>query len=537
MVQTHQIEGTDELLMSAIKDQASSLEHGWREAVQNGIDSPGSTRVELEYTAERTVVRDDGDGVDLSTEDGLALLKDLGETTKDRDDDSTIGQFGIGKGQIIAKGHAVFMSGRTALHFDVERWGLECKAVPLRQPVDGLEVRVAHYPDEVPSPGDSRWDQFDSRIERRFRYVEHVHGVEVAVNGDTVSDHDPFEKVSGNCHTETFESDHGDADIAVEVGTYGHVKVYSNGVFVTRDYDLGVTGVVVSHANMDVDFGRGGIKDGCPVWGAVRDRLSEVRMDLFEETSAQALGDDARRFIVDHMADDGDARRRFSDKKVLRTASETFVSLDDVYDRGTVGVAPTGSKAADRLNEVYDMMVLDEGDEAVQELEETGQIESVDRFDVQQKADEMGLVKVGETVPDDVLNTVQEKKLLAARELSTRLGIDRAVRYGESDMAAAWTDGSKLVVITDGAAPSRNRAAWIWELAETLVHERCHDEDTMQGCDHGRSYDRKYRREWRRAVDTVADFVTEVEREGLADVVEGVQVVRPNMEDHIEWKQ
>ena len=537
MTNVHRIEGTDQLLMQTIKDQASSLEHGWREAVQNGIDSPGSARVELDFSYGRSVIEDDGSGVDLTTEDGLDLLKNLGESTKGRDDDSTIGQFGIGKGQIIAKGHTTFMSGGTALHFDVNEWGLRCKEVPLAREVDGLRVVVSHYPDEVPGEGDSRWKRYEDRIARRFRYAEHALGVEVMVNGETVSDADPFDLVDGIHHEETLETDHGDIDIAVEVSAYGSVDVFSNGVYVTSDYDFGVKGVVVSHANMDVDFGRDGIKDGCPVWGAARDRLSEIRLDLFEDAPVNAMGDDARRFIVRQMADNDDARRRFGEKKVLRTASETFVSLEDVVDRGTVGVAPGDSQSADRLTEAYDMMVLDEGDDAVEALQETGQIDSVDRFDVDQKAADLGLMTVGETVPEEDLNTVQEKKLLAARELASRLGIDRDMVYGESDIANAWTDGTDLIVITDSAAPSRNRAAWVWELAETMVHEWCHDEDTMEGCSHGRSFDRQYRRRWSDAVSKVSGFITEVEREGLADTVEGVQVVRPDMKSHIEWKR
>lgn len=540
MTNVYRIKGTDNLLMQTIKDQAASLEHGWREAVQNGIDSPGSTRVELDFTHARTVVSDNGDGVDLTTEEGLALLKNLGETNKDRSDDSTIGQFGIGKGQVIAKGHTVMMSGRTALHFDVDEWGLQIKEVPLARPVDGFTVVVSHYPDQVPAEGDFRWSTFESRIEKRFRFAERTLGTEVVVNGETVSDNDPAEEVTGSrSHAETFESDHGDIDIAVRVKKYGGVDVYSNGVYVTTESDLGVSGVVVSHANMDIDFARDAIKDGCPVWGAARDRLAEIRGDLFEQANPRYLNDDARRFMMKMMADDPASMARFKDKKVLRTSSEDYISLEQVTGKTQIGYAPAGDASADRLSESFNMTVLDENDSAVEEFVAAvneGKAREPDTFDPEKKAADLGLMTLGEMVPDADLNTVQEKKLLAAREMADRLGIDREIRYGESDVAAAWTDGSAYVVITDSAAPSRNRAAWVWELAEKLVHEACHTQDTMEGCSHGRSFDRDYREEWQDAVGVVADFVTEVEREGLADTVEGVQVVRPDMQKHIAWR-
>jgi hypothetical protein len=537
MTGIHTIESTDNLLMQTIKDQASSLEHGWREAVQNAVDSPGSTRVELEFDADKTVVRDDGDGVDLDSEAGLELLKNLGETTKDRGDDSTIGQFGVGKGQIIAKGHAAFISGGTALHFDVNDWGLECKTVPLAQPVDGLEVRVSHYGGEVPPEGSHRWDGFEASIKERFEYVGHTLGVEVAVNGEVVSGGDPRAAETGRpsaAETHTPEGADYGVDIAVGLNTRGGVSVYSNGVKVTDKHGMGISGVVVAHTNMDVDFSRDGIKDGCGVWRAARERLTTVREALIEEAPESELNADARAFVARRMAEDDGARERFAGKRVLRTSHEECVSLEEVRSKERVGFAPDDSQAADRLTEGYGMTVLDEGDAAVAELR-ADITEGAEVFDPQQKAEQLGLTTVGETVAYGQLNTVREKKLLAAREMASRLGIDRRVRYGESDVAAAWTNGHSEVFITDSAAPSRNRAAWVWELAETLVHEATHTRDTMEGCSHGRSFDRKYRQRWTAAVPAVSEFVTEVEREGLADVVDGVDVVRPDMSD-MEWK-
>lgn len=538
--------------MQTIRDQASDLEHGWREAVQNGIDSPGSTEVHLDFDHQTTVVWDDGEGVDLSSERGLSLLKNLGATSKDRDDDSTIGQFGIGKGQIIAKGRTAFVSGDTALVFDVEQWGLELIEVDASEVGEyvetrgygvpdkaGLAVVVNHYEGEVPSQGHSRWDDMAESIEARFRYVSETTGVDVHVNGEMVSDGDPFRDMDSQyAYAEVEEVDGaGKAVFALKAAKWGGVRIYSNGVYVKTDWSLGVTGRVITYRNMDLDFARDDIKSGCPVWNAVRDRLTEVRGDLFESTPSNILGDDARRFIVEWMARDPSDYDRFKDKAVLRTADERNVSLADVASKGQVGVAGRGNAAADRLSEAYGMTVLDEDDEATMEVMETFVDEVPETYDAQEKADELGLMKKGRPVDPETLNTVQEKKLKTARELADRLGIMREVRYGESDVAAAWTNGTSYVYITDGAAPSRNRAAWVWELAETLVHESCHNRSTMDGCSHGRDFDKKYRREWMDATRTVAEFITEVEREGLADVVGGIDVVRPDMPSWDEIKE
>ena len=46
-----------------IEDQMADLTDAIREAVQNGIDSPGSSRVLVSISPERSIILDDGAGV------------------------------------------------------------------------------------------------------------------------------------------------------------------------------------------------------------------------------------------------------------------------------------------------------------------------------------------------------------------------------------------------------------------------------------------------------------------------------------------
>ncbi|RLM56937.1 ATP-binding protein, partial [Halorubrum sp. Atlit-26R] len=91
---------TDQVAQYLIEDQMADLPDAIREAVQNGVDSPGASRVLVSVTPEQTVVCDNGAGVDLGSETGMRDLSVLGAGTKCRDDDATLGEWGIGTGAI-----------------------------------------------------------------------------------------------------------------------------------------------------------------------------------------------------------------------------------------------------------------------------------------------------------------------------------------------------------------------------------------------------------------------------------------------------
>lgn len=100
-----------------IEDQMADLTDAIREAVQNGIDSPGSSRVLVSISPERSLILDDGTGINLESTEGRHNLSVLGAGSKQRSDDETIGEWSIDKGAIIAKGVVRIWSHDTALCF------------------------------------------------------------------------------------------------------------------------------------------------------------------------------------------------------------------------------------------------------------------------------------------------------------------------------------------------------------------------------------------------------------------------------------
>lgn len=522
MTQVHQIEGTDNLLMQTIQDQAEDLEHGWREAIQNGIDSPEASRVALTWDERHTVVEDDGAGVDLTTEAGLDLLKNLGETSKKGDAD-TIGQFGVGKGQVIAKGHTVWMSGSTGLHFDVKEWGLTCKTVPLAEEVDGLRVVVSHYDEEVPT-SNYKWDRYDERVRSRFKFVGVASDTEVVVNGDTISDADPADEVGGDYSVVEDSPQGADADfVAALEPRDGDIEVYSKGVYVKDVSGNGLSGVVVTRENLDLNFARNGIQSGCPVWGEVEPWLESKSEEVLSELPDSRLTAAGRSFLAERALDQGDGID--ADAPMFQTVDGDQVSLNDINSAGKVGFAHRGDGRARKLAEGWNMTILDSSDEAtgrlqskMMELKEA--MDMPEQFDVDQKADEVSLPDTHEKLLRGDLNSVQARKLAAARELAQRMGISRSVHWGDSEVSDAWTDGFNEIVLTDSAAPSRNRAAWLPQVFHALVRQWAFRGDSREQ-DMSRSTNVRYSERADQNYEALSELILGCERDGLRSAVSG----------------
>lgn len=543
------IEGTDQLLMQVIEDQAEDLEHGWRELIQNGLDSPTSTRVEMFWDQVRTIVTDNGNGVDLTAQRGQDLMTNLGESSKDADDDETIGQFGIGRSQAWCKGRTAMISGDQALLFDIKEWGLDvvkCRAEEAADVVadhgedwadhitealeeydqGGLTVVLTHYDDEVPGYG-YKWDNYEERIVDRFQYAELATATRVEVNGERISDAEPGGDHFAYDHTETYEGDAVDrAHISVGHNMDKELSVYSNGVYVTDVSNRGLAGDIVIEGNLDLNFARNGIQSGCEKWAEISERLDEIRADLFESVPDGRLNTQARRFVADR-AIDGD--ERFTDAEVLKTAGGDQVSLEEAQSRKNVGRARAGDQAADKLEEMGSIVLAENDDASSQALDAVDSKEiDIDTYEADQKAESMGIHSTYERIDQADLSPLQRKKLAIAREIADRFGEELETRYpnrevyfGKSDVAKAWTDGSDSVVITESSTSSNKASVWVPELFRQLAHEFSHSTSSKESDpDHGGLFERRYRDIVDDNFDILTDLIERIEDEGLNTVVE-----------------
>jgi hypothetical protein len=225
----------------------------------------------------------------------------------------------------------------------------------------------------------------------------------------------------------------------------------------------------------------------------------------------------AERALADRESIDPEAR-------VFRTVDGRSVSLADVADASKFGFAPKTNHRARKLAEGWSMMVLDESDEATSRLKEkieeiSESVRMPEQFDVEEKADSVSLPDTHDVLADSSTNTVQGEKLAVAREMARRMGIDRTVRWGRSEVSDSWTDGRTEIVLTDSAAPERARAAWMPQVFRALVREWAHTSDSRETDMEGYSFNRRYRRMTEDAHDVLTGMTVGVNRDGVEPLV------------------
>jgi len=548
--ETHSIEANDDLVRSVIVDQTDNIEKGWREFFQNIVDSD-ATEGRLQQTHEYTFVADNGSGVDLKEQDGIDLLTVMGETTKDAEDHSTIGEFGVGVGQGISKGVAFAVSGYNALIFDIKGWGLEAKLVPLSSlssfvyeefdsdltkavderfghinHYDGLAWFVYHYEDEVPDEGSYKWSKFCSNIRERFQYLNAVSDTNLYLNNELITDLDALDINSYGqpTHSEVYDSpETGEVHIAVKHG-HGSLTVYSGGIKVTNVDSRGIKGRIVTDRNLRLNFARNEIKSGCPIWSEIEDHLNAIREDVFiEAEESRELETEARDFLADQMFNHGKMEEH-ADKDIFETASEDMVSWNEIIERDEIGTARKGNRAADKLEEAYGEIVLNDNDDAVKAFLENREdiADAPSDFDATDRAERRGLHTSYEKVDASGLNPVQWYQLGIARYIVHLVDDDRDVSYGESDVASAWTDGTSEIVITDTATSSSKWISWVPELWKTMMHELAHNTPSKDEPGHGVSYRRRFRQNIERdgGIEALSDLMGEINEKTLSTVAE-----------------
>ncbi|MFC4246904.1 ATP-binding protein [Natribaculum luteum] len=488
-----------------IEDQMADLTDAIREAVQNGIDSPGSSRVLVSVSPGQSLILDDGAGVDLESTEGRRNLSVLGAGNKQRSDDETIGEWGIGKGAIIAKGAVRIWSHDTALCFDYRDqrdsgpWadisGRDGQLVEVDHHLEGMLVEIDHYEDEVPDPDSYRWRRYVRNLRKRFAYVQSRTGVSVVINGEPVDQGDPLEAVADSPHPSLVRETE-EAILALEYTPHEGLDIYSNGLYVTTKREYGLGGLVVSKGNLTLNFARNDIQSGCDRWQRIDHALEQARDDLYANVSDDRLTAESREVMVEAMASES-SDEQWTDRKLFQLATESRISLEEIQAAPKIGWVDGAQKGADKLVE-RGYVVLDTSDAATQRLhdlatDENTSIAVPETFDVGEQATSEGVWTGYHRIEDESqLNADQRRYLLFARVLASELGIDRDVHYGEAS-ADAWTDGRTYIVITDSAVTSRQRAVWMHDLYLVVLHEAAHETSSTDQPSHGHHFESTFR--------------------------------------------
>lgn len=543
----------ERIIEELIFDQAEGLVDGIRECAQNGIDAPGSDRVEIELSPDQTVVTDNGDGMDLSDESVRQFLTTLANSTK-IDDPEYIGQFGIGFGQAMAMGHVTVHTQDTKVEFDAKHWFREYRLYDVDAEYDGFKVVIDHYEDDVPDAGDPEWDDYRSDLIDRFKYMELVQGVTVTVNGDRISNEDPANDLP---NATVYETDN--AYMVLRHQAYDWIKVYSAGLFVTERRGHGIGGYVITKENLTLNTARNSIKSACDLWPTVEEDLTEARVKILDTVADERLTDNARRAVV-RMARSGDGdteTEQSKDRDVLKKANGEMVSISDIESSSDVYFADQSDKAAGKLADLGKLVLMadDGATHALRKGAERNQLAVPESKSVQATAAAMS-IKNGYEIVDDT--EFYSKPLAIARILRQKMApyspvsMNRAILAGEDSTANAWTipdsehvddatraridrldnDFDSFVAITDSAYSTGASEVLVLELWRIIAHEFAHTEDSTNEPNHGSAFSRRFRKIIDKTQPAAVELLNEIRNDGVATTFERYDHQVPHSRDN-----
>lgn len=549
-VKTGKISVSNVLAHQHIDDQAAGgLPNSWREATQNGIDSPESSLVRLQYSPFVSIIDDDGEGLNLLDEEDEDVLTKLGLSTKSRDDNSTYGQFGVGWGQVISKGLVIVQTQNSMVVFDYHDayTSEEIKEILPTDPfpglnefengehpldtvhglnyaigetsgyTDGMTVIIHHYENSVPDSDSVEWQEYEEEYRDLFRYVPDVAGVEITVNGDSIEPDDPLSEEGLRSETRTVETEN--AYIAVCNSVVDDITVYSQGLKVCDIDGKGMKGRIITKENLDVNIARNDIKHSDNEWQEIKETVEELRIDILDDTSDNRLYSNGRQAMLDRMVNNEELREKWDDREIIPMTNDKMVSLKQVQNRDEIGIAQQDDGDADKLIEAGEY-VIDGSTTEVQTICEAD-IDLPNSFNIEERVEEYGLDDDYEILDEDELNMYQIRKLLFARAFADELryevrGFNRQIVWGRHDGANAWTDGDSYIALTDTVTTSNRKEVWMSEIMRTVCHEVAHNKDS-QGTGHPPSFSEQFRKiiEHPTVEETFSDLAEDIVKYGM----------------------
>ena len=114
----HKFTSSESLLRDVIERQTGSMDKAIKELVQNGIDAEAST---IKIFVDRKLIVVENDGRNMTKEEILSVFTTFGESMK-RGDGKRIGEFGMGRGQIMPFGKCQWQSGSWVMNVDIKNF-------------------------------------------------------------------------------------------------------------------------------------------------------------------------------------------------------------------------------------------------------------------------------------------------------------------------------------------------------------------------------------------------------------------------------
>ena len=507
MAETRHIVAGNQLIYHAIYSQAGSLEKALLENIMNSVDAAAdSVQVTLDET--HFVVTDNGAGLNRM-EDIERFFDALGFDHGDPDnqiDSRQYGKFGLGRAQNFAFARTIWRTGPFRMDVDVRNRGLDYNFEDGLEDQSGCVITGYLYHELKPSNVYHAVRMLTDMV----RYMP----IAVHINGERVNQ--PVED-----HKWDMEDDYA----YYQFTDKGSLAIYNLGAKVTEvpASRYGTGGVIVSKQPLALNTARTEILEStCTVWPEIKKVVSShVRSQAKKKPK---MNESMREHLAQQFIDGEIEYEEVKDSRLITYVTGQHVQLKTFLGTSRFTVAPEANdRIGEKLHKTGTITVVhpntlsrfgvDSGNELVERLENvnklTWPVPAHELFDLISR----NIDDTHELIEDKKLSGHERAALKALRSAQGELVLafnrrpegghiscfsndfkeERQLKAGESDTAAAWTNGETYIAIERRQLrAARTGISGITQLALLLLHEYCHDDSNVGGHNHDQAFFEQY---------------------------------------------
>ena len=523
------------IIYSIISNQAGSLGKALLECVMNSVDA-GATRVDIKIAKNTAVMTDDGEGF-KSREEIREWFGKFGFFHAEGA--RKYGQFGLGRGQLWSFASTLWLTNKFSMDVDIKNRGLNYEVDEVAKPIKGTSIQAKFYTPLT--------TQDILTTTNELRELCQYSPIPILVNGEAITIDFAKEKWSEQTDDAYFRFSSSKRSLTVYnqgvlVRSYPASQFGIGGVIVTKD---GVR-LTLNMARNDI------IVATCKIWKRIKKTIEihsnvevaakkkPMTLDQMAHMCTRMLSDSSNAFLVEARQ-----ARVFTD---ITGRNHTFESMSArLLENLTLSFGEEGNQLAETVHREGKAFVLHFS--TLDRFNCSGLAEFIRKMKAMKGFSYRGSVWVSKklVVVDDVSTlmsnderyatiakkdwTKEQKVLMAVAEFLHRklytlvldahfvsndtniqkataskddndnvmCWYDRYSKYmrrlflGKSDVAMAWTDGSKDIHIDDKLLKKlKTGLPGMHEVLLTILHEYCHNSESGGSHNHDVAFYKMY---------------------------------------------
>lgn len=462
----HKFTSSESLLRDVIERQTGSLDKAVKELVQNGIDA-GSKQIKIYIGRKLVVVENDGRA--MTKAEILSVFTTFGESYK-RGRGNSIGEFGMGRGQIMPFGLCQWQSGNWKMTVDIKKFlGYQLRKTKTYRA--GTRV-VCYLKDNM-----STWDS--DRVKNKLRKaLLPLPKMDIFINEYPV---DSITHVRDKISTEEF---------IIFTHSSAESMIYNQGLSVCQIPRSMHNYCVHVIPKGKLNFARNEFMEGDGLTTKLWKYLKEVEQKLIVEKKDLDFNDAKRvlrmidrgwlkldEYLMNKAFIPSSSDHKYSFKELLGNSilfSDRNIWADDCLQQGYFVLHDDVYQEIENIIDEYELDI-DISEDDVQDLAHKGYHEKCDPH-------ELG----GKQVYYYAMLKMQE-------EVFYPYEYQREIRLGKSDVAMGWTDGYDTIWVNKSVLQyGQDKVHILTKLWRVLCHEYAHNDDNIKEDYHNNNFYREY---------------------------------------------